>query len=41
MAHLGNTIINGVLRVLGGANIDTINGVTVGSSPKFTDTTYS
>ena len=40
MAHLGNTIINGILRVIGGANIDTINGVTVGSSPKFTDTTY-
>ena len=43
MAHLGNTIVNGALRVLGGANIDTINGVTVGNSPKFTDnnTTYS
>jgi hypothetical protein len=41
MAHLGNTIINGALRVLGGEYVDTINGVTVGSSPKFTDTTYS
>ena len=38
MAHLGNTIVNGSLRVLGGENVDTINGVTVGSSPKFTDT---
>ena len=37
MAHLGNTIINGALRVIGGENVDTINGVTVGSSPKFTD----
>ena len=41
MAHLGNTVINGALRVLGGEYVDTINGVTVGSSPKFTDTTYS
>lgn len=38
MAHLGNTIVNGALRVLGGENVDTINGVTVGASPKFTDT---
>ena len=38
MAHLGNTVINGALRVIGGENVDTINGVTVGSSPKFTDT---
>lgn len=37
MAHLGNTIVNGALRVLGGENVDTINGVTVGASPKFTD----
>lgn len=52
MAQLGNTIVNGALRVLGeefnqGETIDgnlsvtTINGVTVGSSPKFTDTTYT
>ena len=41
MAHLGNTVINGALRVIGGENVDTINGVTVGSSPKFTDTTYT
>lgn len=41
MAHLGNTIVNGALRVIGGEYVDTINGVTVGSSPKFTDTTYS
>ena len=38
MAHLGNTVVNGALRVIGGENVDTINGVTVGSSPKFTDT---
>ena len=37
MAHLGNTIVNGALRVIGGENVDTINGVTVGTSPKFTD----
>lgn len=37
MAHLGNTIVNGALRVLGGENVDTINGATVGTSPKFTD----
>lgn len=37
MAHLGNTVVNGALRVLGGENVDTINGVTVGNSPKFTD----
>lgn len=41
MAHLGNTIINGALRVIGGENVDTINGVTVGSSPKFTDASVS
>lgn len=41
MAHLGNTVVNGALRVLGGECVDTINGVTVGSSPKFTDTTYT
>lgn len=41
MAHLGNTIVNGALRVLGGEYVDTINGVAVGSSPKFTDTTYT
>ena len=43
MAHLGNTIVNGALRVLGQATedalqVNTINGVTVGNSPKFTDT---
>ena len=37
MAHLGNTVVNGALRVIGGENVDTINGVTVGTSPKFTD----
>ena len=37
MAHLGNTIINGSLRVIGGTNIDTLNGVSIGASPKFTD----
>ena len=41
MANLGNTIVNGALRVLNGLNVNTINGVTVGSSPKFTDTTYT
>lgn len=41
MAHLGNTVVNGALRVLGGEYVDTINGVTVGNSPKFTDTTYT
>ena len=41
MAHLGNTVVNGALRVLGGEYVDTINGVAVGSSPKFTDTTYT
>jgi len=41
MAHLGNTVINGALRVLGGEYVDTINGVTVGSSPKFSDTLYN
>ena len=41
MAHLGNTVINGALRVIGGENVDTINGVTVGSSPKFTDASVS
>ena len=41
MAHLGNTVVNGALRVLGGECVDTINGVAVGSSPKFTDTTYT
>ena len=37
MAHLGNTVVNGALRVLGGEYVDTINGVEVGDSPKFTD----
>ena len=42
MAHLGNTIVNGALRVLGQTTEDalqvtSINGVTVGNSPKFTD----
>ena len=52
MAQLGNTIVNGALRVLGeefnqGETIDgnldvtSINSVNVGSSPKFTDTTYT
>ena len=41
MAHLGNTVVNGALRVLGGEYVDTINGVTVGDSPKFSDTTYT
>lgn len=41
MAQLGNTIINGACRILNGLNVNTINGVTVGSSPKFTDTTYN
>ena len=41
MANLGNTIVNGVLRVLNGLHVNTINGVTVGTSPKFTDTTYT
>ena len=42
MAHLGNTVVNGALRVLGQTTEDalqvtSINGVTVGNSPKFTD----
>ena len=33
--------VNGTLNVTGNATLTSINGVTVGSSPKFTDTTYS
>lgn len=33
--------VNGTLNVSGDATLTSINGVTVGSSPKFTDTTYS
>lgn len=41
MAILKDLIVNGGARILNGLNIDTINGVAVGSSPKFTDTTYT
>ena len=33
--------VNGTLNVSGNATLTSINGVTVGSSPKFTDTTYT
>lgn len=32
MAHLGNTIINGLLRVIGGIHTDKINGAKVGNT---------
>ena len=38
MAHLRNTIFNGNLKVLNGFDTKTINVVTVGSNPKFTNT---
>ena len=45
MANLKDLIVNGVSRFIGkvfinDSQITTINGVTVGSDPKFTDTTY-
>ena len=41
MAQLKDTIISGDLRVTGDINATKLNNVTIGSSPKFTDTTYS
>ena len=41
MAYLGNTIINGNLKAVNGIQTTTLNGVAVGSSPKFTDTVYT
>ena len=46
MANLKNLIVNGVSRFVGKlyastTEIGTINGVTVGTNPKFTDTTYT
>lgn len=38
MAILKDLIVNGGARIINGLNVDTINGVSVGSSPKFTDT---
>ena len=40
-ATVGNLVVNGALSVTNNLQVNTINGVAVGNSPKFTDTTYS
>ena len=40
-ATIGDLVVNGSASFTNNLQANTINGVTVGSSPKFTDTTYS
>lgn len=40
-ATIGDLVVNGGASFTNNLQANTINGVTVGSSPKFTDTTYS
>ena len=40
-ATVGDLVVNGNLSTTNNIQANTINGVSVGSSPKFTDTTYS
>lgn len=38
MAHLKDLIVNGNSSLIGNVSVNTINGVSVGNDPKFTDT---
>jgi len=38
MAHLKDLIVNGNSSLIGNVSVNTINGVSVGNNPKFTDT---
>lgn len=40
-ATIGSLVVNGSASFTNNVNVNTINSVAVGSSPKFTDTTYS